>query len=168
VQIPSIAGHRVTGRIAVTVGSSAPRAARFGAVSFVQRFGSALNAHTHLHCCVTDRMFSVDAAGSLHFHPRANLDAAALSAVQRRIRSRVMRLAVRHGALTPEVAADLARWGHGGGFSLHAAVLIEATDRAELEAEGVGTAAFAFDQSPSWDPITPPPDPGFSFDQTLN
>jgi hypothetical protein len=31
-----------------------PRASRCGAVCFVQRFGSALNAHTHLHCCVTD------------------------------------------------------------------------------------------------------------------
>ena len=56
------------------------------------------------------------------FHTAADLDAAALSTVQRRIRSRVLRLAVRHGVLTPEVAADLARWGHGGGFSLHAVV----------------------------------------------
>ena len=38
-----------------------PRDARCGAVSFVQRFGSALNAHTHLHCCVTDGVFSLDA-----------------------------------------------------------------------------------------------------------
>ena len=38
----------------------------------------------------------------------------------------------------------------------------------KLEAEGVATAAFAFDQSRSWDPSTPPSDPGLSFDQTLN
>ncbi len=50
-----------------------------------------------------------------------------------RVRRSVLRLAVRHGALTPEVAADLARWGHGGGFSLHAAVLIDAVDRPGLE-----------------------------------
>jgi hypothetical protein len=99
----------------------------------VQRFGSALNAHTHLHCCVTDGLFGLDAHGTLRFHPAADLDAAAVSAVQRRIRSRVLRLAVRHGAFTPEVAADLARWGHGGGFSLHAGVRIEAADRAGLE-----------------------------------
>ena len=37
-----------------------------------------------------------------------------------------------------------------------------------LDTDGVGTAAFAFDQSPPWDPLTPPPDPGLSFDQTLN
>jgi hypothetical protein len=102
-------------------------------VSFVQRFGSALNAHTHLHCCVTDGVFSLDTGGTLRFHPAADFDAAATGTVQRRIRSRVLRAAVRHGALTPEVAADLARWGHGGGFSLHAAVRIEAEDRAGLE-----------------------------------
>jgi hypothetical protein len=28
-------------------------------------------------------------------------------------------------------------------------------------------AGFAFDQSPPWDPTTPPTDPGLSFDQTL-
>lgn len=111
----------------------APRGARCGAVTFVQRSGSALNPHTHLHCCLTDGMFSVDAAGPLRFHPAAEPDAAAVSAVQQRIRRRVLRLAVRHGALTPEVAADLARWGHGGGFSLHAAVHIAAADRAGLE-----------------------------------
>jgi hypothetical protein len=38
----------------------------------------------------------------------------------------------------------------------------------ELNTEGIGTATFAFDQSPSWDPAAAPPDPGFSFDQTLN
>jgi hypothetical protein len=50
-----------------------------------------------------------------------------------RVRRSVLRRAVRHGALTPEVAADLARWGHGGGFSLHAAVLSDAVDRPGLE-----------------------------------
>jgi hypothetical protein len=56
-----------------------------------------------------------------------------VGAVQRRIRSRVLRIAVHHGALTDEAASDLARWSHGGGFSLHASVLIEAANRAGLE-----------------------------------
>ena len=111
----------------------APRGARCGAVTFVQRFGSALNAHTHLHCCVTDGVFSLDAAGTLRFYAAADRADTAVDAVQRRIRSRVLRIAVRYGALTPEVANDLARWSHGGGFSLHAAVRIEAQDRAGLE-----------------------------------
>ncbi len=37
----------------------------------------------------------------------------------------------------------------------------------ELEAEPVGSLGFAFDQSPPWDPTTPPTEPGLSFDQTL-
>jgi hypothetical protein len=37
----------------------------------------------------------------------------------------------------------------------------------ELDTEEIGTATFAFDQSPSWDPAAAPPDPVFSFDQTL-
>ena len=37
----------------------------------------------------------------------------------------------------------------------------------ELETDGAGTAAFAFDQSSPWDPTAAPPDPGYRFDQTL-
>ena len=61
---------------------NAPPGSRCGAVSFVQRFGSALNAHTHLHCCVTDGVFSLDAVGTLRFHPAVDLAEAAISAVQ--------------------------------------------------------------------------------------
>jgi hypothetical protein len=38
--------------------AGAPKSARFGPVSFPQRFGSALNVHTHLHCCIPDGVFS--------------------------------------------------------------------------------------------------------------
>lgn len=38
----------------------------------------------------------------------------------------------------------------------------------ELEPEWAGTAEFAFDQSPPWDPTSPAPDPGLPSDQTLN
>jgi hypothetical protein len=38
----------------------------------------------------------------------------------------------------------------------------------ELETEWAGTPEFAFDQSRPWDPTTPAPDPGLTFDQTLN
>jgi len=51
----------------------APRGARCGAVCFVQRFGSALNAHTHLHCCVTGGVFSLDADRTLRFYPTEDL-----------------------------------------------------------------------------------------------
>ena len=37
--------------------SAATARPRLGAVSFVHRFGSALNQHVHLHACVTDGVF---------------------------------------------------------------------------------------------------------------
>jgi hypothetical protein len=40
---------------------------RLGAVSFVQRFGSTLNAHVHFHCCVIDGVFTEDADGQVQF-----------------------------------------------------------------------------------------------------
>ncbi len=37
--------------------SNAGSHARFGAVSFIQRFGASLNRHVHYHCCVIDGAF---------------------------------------------------------------------------------------------------------------
>jgi len=42
---------------------------RLGAVSFVQRFGSALNAHVHFHCCKIDGVFALGEDGQVHFRP---------------------------------------------------------------------------------------------------
>ncbi len=112
--------------------SGAPAGARFGAVTFLQRFGSSLNAHTHFHCCIADGVFSAS-DGQLRFHSAEDLTDSDIAAVQGVIRARVLRYFARHGLLTPESAADMHRWGHGGGFSPHAAVRIEATDRAGLE-----------------------------------
>jgi hypothetical protein len=42
-------------------------AARLGAVAFIHRFGSTLNAHLHFHCVVIDGVFDV-AAGGIVFH----------------------------------------------------------------------------------------------------
>ncbi len=37
--------------------STAPHGSRFGAVTFLQRFGSFLNLHFHFHSCVIDGLF---------------------------------------------------------------------------------------------------------------
>jgi hypothetical protein len=73
---------------------------------------------TSLHA--TDGVFGLDPHGTLRFHPVVDLQAAAVSAVQRRIRSRVLHSFLLHGTLTGEVAADIAHCDHCGGFSLHA------------------------------------------------
>jgi hypothetical protein len=61
-----------------------------GAVSFIHRFGAALNPHTHYHCCVTDGMFSADASG-VRFHT-STLNTADIQQVQETVRQRTLRL----------------------------------------------------------------------------
>jgi hypothetical protein len=56
-----------------------------------------------------------------------------IAAVQAVVRNRVLRWFARHRLLSPESNADMQRWAHGGGFSLHAGVLIHASDRRGLE-----------------------------------
>jgi hypothetical protein len=46
----------------------APAPARFGAVTFVHRFGSALNANLHFHCAIIDGVFSAQDEG-VRFRP---------------------------------------------------------------------------------------------------
>lgn len=96
----------------------APAGARFGAVTFFQRFGSALNAHLHLHICVIDGVSSQGAAGELRFHPATVLSHSDVAAVQSLVRHRVLHLFERSGLLGPEVAENMREWRHAGGFSL--------------------------------------------------
>ncbi len=39
----------------------APTTARFGAITLAHRFGAALNANCHFHCCIIDGVFSAEA-----------------------------------------------------------------------------------------------------------
>jgi hypothetical protein len=61
-------------------------AARLGAVVFIHRFGSSLNAHLHFHCCILDGVFepalAADGAVGVVFHAASGLAAAAIAAVQ--------------------------------------------------------------------------------------
>jgi hypothetical protein len=109
----------------------APGEARFGAVSFGHRFGSALNAHLHFHCCVVDGVFSTDEE-AIRFH-LAFLTDAAIARVQQRTRQRVLKLFERRAVLSPDVVDMMSRWDHRGGFSLNAEVWIPSWDRAGLE-----------------------------------
>jgi hypothetical protein len=58
-------------------GRGAGAHARFGAVSFIHRFGASLNRHVHYHCCVIDGVFEPleadDGVQSVHFRPAAEL-----------------------------------------------------------------------------------------------
>lgn len=78
----------------------APDDARLGAVTFVHRFGSALNGHVHFHCCVIDGVFSAEDV-TLRFD-EATITPEAIAQVQAEVRERVLRLFKRRALLSPE------------------------------------------------------------------
>ena len=108
-----------------------PDDAHFGAVTFVHRFGSALNANLHFHCCVIDGVFSTADEG-VRFHPTF-LTEAAIERVQQQTRRRVLKLFQRRAVLSEDVTKPMLGWEHRGGFSLNAEVWVPCWDRAGLE-----------------------------------
>jgi len=104
-------------------------------VSFLHRFGSALNSHVHFHCCVLDGVFDAEPAsdGQVRFREAVGLSAQEVAAVQAQVRRRVLRWFVRRGWLEEADRREMQRWAHNGGFSLDAAVRIEGGDRDGLE-----------------------------------
>ena len=109
----------------------APANARFGGVTFVQRFGSALNAHLHFHCCLIDGVFAADGEG-MRFYEATALGDAEVAELQEVVRQRVLGLFERRAVLDPEAVANMRQWAYGG-FSLDATIRIESWDRDGLE-----------------------------------
>jgi len=109
----------------------APDNARLGAVTFIHRFGSALNGNIPLHCCVIDDVFSaVDEA--LRFD-QAPLTPEAIAKVQAEARKRVLRLFKRRALFSPETVDAMRQLKHEGGFSFNADATVAAWDRAGFE-----------------------------------
>jgi len=105
-----------------------PEGCRLGAVTFIQRFGKALNSHFHFHSCIIDGLFDKEG----QFYPITNLSSDDIQSVQEHIRKRVLRLFRAKGLLDSDAASDMLEWENGG-FSLNANVRIEAHDREALE-----------------------------------
>jgi hypothetical protein len=119
----------------VTSDASGPAAARprLGAVSFLHRFGSALNHHMHLHVCATEGVFvpAADGAGcdaSPAFLPARPINQADLAALTERVRRRVIRWFRLTRLLDTAAAADMLTWENSG-FSVDASVRITLIDR---------------------------------------
>jgi hypothetical protein len=130
--------------------------ARLGAVSFVQRFGSALNRHVHYdenhpgsrasralpgaqirsrrigHCCILHGLFEPLEDGRVRFLHAPALTPEDIVVIGEEVRRRVLRWFARTGRLDAEDARDRLGWDNGG-FSLDAAVRIGGRDRAGLE-----------------------------------
>jgi hypothetical protein len=140
-------------------------AARLGAVAFIHRFGSTLNAHLHFHCIVIDGVFDAAAAGRVVFHAATGVDANAIAQVQAQVRRRLLRVFVRRGLLPRDDARAMGQWAHGGGFSVDGSVRIEAADRAGRERllRYCARPPFALDRLRELDPehlVYDPPKPG--------
>jgi hypothetical protein len=120
---------------AVTIDAAAPAAARprLGAISFLHRFGSALNHHVHLHVCATDGVF-MPAADDARcdtppvFLPARPINQADLAALTERVRRRVIRWFRLTRLLDTAAAADMLTWENSG-FSVDASVRITLIDR---------------------------------------
>jgi len=136
---PAIAGAvlRIFLRaIRTTLQQASPGAgpgAQIGAISFLHRFGSSLNAHFHFHVCVVDGVFEEDAEGLVQFHQATHLTASDWDELQQIVRHRVLRYFHRRGLLERHVTDDMLTWQASGGFSIDASVHIAARDRAGLE-----------------------------------
>ena len=119
----------------VTAAADTPSASRprLGGISFLHRFGSALNHHVHLHACVTDGVFVPAAAEAgtdapPTFLPARPVTAADLAALTERVRRRVIRWFRLARLLDAAAAADMLAWENSG-FSVEASVRITLIDR---------------------------------------
>jgi len=106
---------------------------RLGGISFLHRFGSALNHHVHLHACVTDGVFVPAAAEAGCDAPPAFLPVrpiipADLAALTERVRRRTIRWFRLAGLLDAAAAGAMLAWENSG-FSVDASVRITLLDR---------------------------------------
>ena len=89
--------------------------------------------YLHFHCVALDGVFASAPVGGVVFHPATGIDGKAITAVQAKVRRRLLHSFVHRGLLAVDDARNVAQWGHGGGFSVGATVRIEAADRPGLE-----------------------------------
>ena len=83
-----------------------------GAVTFIQRFGDALNLHVHFHMLALDGVYTVSQGTLLRFRPAAPPSHAEVARLAARIAGKVARLLERRGLgpqADPEEADPLAR-----------------------------------------------------------
>src|SRR5262245_16146401 len=85
--------------------SSGVRGAQCGAVTFVQRFGGALNLNVHFHTLVLDGAYAIDGSGSARFHALPPPDDAEVARVTGRVARRILALLERRG-LGPQADPD--------------------------------------------------------------
>lgn len=104
--------------------------ARFGAVTFIQRFGSTLNLHPHFHLIVTDGIFE-SAGDAFKFH-EACITPDDMADTQDSIHKKVLRLFAKRGWIDKDEIEKMLTYENSG-FSLDAKMKVEAWDTDGLE-----------------------------------
>ena len=94
----------------------APTHAQLGAVSFLHRFGAALNPHFHFHLIALDGLFAERPDRSVAFHEATHFSIDDTRRLERTLQRRVLRLFLRHGLLDDYTIADMLTWRAAGGF----------------------------------------------------
>jgi hypothetical protein len=97
-------------------------------VSFLHRFGSALNHHVHLHACATDGVFMPIGDGPPAFLPARPITHADRATLTKKVRRRVVRWFHTQRLLDADAAADRGARGNSG-FSADASARITLIDR---------------------------------------
>ena len=93
--------HRVIATFLIQQAGLQRTEAHTGAVTLIQRFGSAANLNIHLHCLVLDGVYSTT-EGAPAFHPVPAPTAEQLQALLTRLMKRLMKLLTRKGFLIEE------------------------------------------------------------------
>ncbi len=93
--------HRVIARFLIKQAKLKDSEAQMGAVTLIQRFGSAANLNIHLHCLVLDGVYRSEAGAPVFQQARAP-SIEELHAVLAKIITRLMRLLTRQGYLIEE------------------------------------------------------------------
>ncbi len=106
---------------------------KMGGVSFIHRFGSFLNAHSHFHCVIIEGVCVKDSDSQIAFHKLSTLTEENIQAVQERVRLRVLKSFKRNGLLEDHDVENMKTWNGGGGFSVNGTARIHENDREGLE-----------------------------------
>ena len=105
-------------------------------IHFVQRFGSTLNLHLHVHAVVSDGLFrgapKPFGGSTLAFHRTDSPSTQEVSRVAEAVRRKVLNRFKRLKVLPAEVIAEMLAWEHSG-FSVHAGTAVGAGDADALE-----------------------------------
>jgi Putative transposase len=102
-QVLGIVYRAISGHLIAKAGLSCASAAT-GAVTLIQRFGSALNLNVHFHMLMPDGVYRRDAAGGAScFVPTAALSAEELAVLVQRIAERIGRSLERAGLITRDI-----------------------------------------------------------------